>query len=37
MAKNIKEVKDERLSIKPLIIKYAAAIMLIALGAAAIA
>lgn len=37
MAKNIKEVKDERLSVKPLIIKYAAAIMLIALGAAAIA
>ena len=37
MAKNIKEVKDERLSVKPLIIKYAAAIMLIGLGAAAIA
>lgn len=36
MAKNIKEVKDERLSVKPLVIKYVAAITLIGLGVAAI-
>lgn len=36
MAEKIKEVKDERLSVKPLVIKYIAAITLIALGIAAI-
>lgn len=36
MANSIKEVKDERLSLKPLVIKYAAAILLICLGIAAI-